>query len=106
MSAELTASTGMDALCHAVEAYASTAHSPITDLHALEAIQLVTANLSAAINEPGNMIRRGRMMLASLEGAASRRRNQRMASRRSARAYAHSCADDPESARESAFTLE
>jgi alcohol dehydrogenase class IV len=67
MSAELTASTGMDALCHAVEAYASTAHSPITDLHALEAIQLVTANLSAAINEPGNMIRRGRMMLASLE---------------------------------------
>lgn len=67
MSAELTASTGMDALCHAVEAYVSTAHSPITDVHALQAIALVTTNLRAAIEEPDNMIRRGRMMLASLE---------------------------------------
>lgn len=67
MSADLTASTGMDALCHAVEAYVSTAHSPITDVHALQAIQLVTTNLLAAMKEPDNMIRRGRMMLASLE---------------------------------------
>jgi alcohol dehydrogenase class IV len=67
MSAELTASTGMDALCHAVEAYVSTAHSPITDVHALQAIDLVTNNLRAAIQEPDNIIRRGRMMLASLE---------------------------------------
>jgi alcohol dehydrogenase class IV len=67
MPAELTASTGMDALCHAFEAYVSTAHSPITDVHALQAIQLVTTNLLAAINEPDNMIRRSRMMLASLE---------------------------------------
>ena len=67
MSAELTASTGMDALCHAVEAFVSTAHSPITDVHALQAIDLVTTNLRAAIQEPANMIWRGRMMLASLE---------------------------------------
>lgn len=67
MSQELTACTGMDALCHAVEAYASTAHSPITDVHALQAIQLVTSNLLTAINEPDNIVRRGRMMLASLE---------------------------------------
>jgi len=67
MSADLTACTGMDALCHAFEAYVSTAHSPITDVHALQAIQLVTANLPAAMKEPTNIIRRGRMMLASLE---------------------------------------
>ena len=67
MSTDLTASTGMDALCHAVEAYVSTAHSPITDLHALQAIDLVTMNLQAAIQEPDNIIRRGRMTLASLE---------------------------------------
>jgi alcohol dehydrogenase len=67
MSAELTACTGIDALCHAVEAFVSTAHSPITDVHALEAIHLVTANLQATINEPENMVLRGRMMLASLE---------------------------------------
>lgn len=67
MPADLTACTGMDALCHAFEAYVSTASSPITDVHALQAIQLVTTNLPAAIKEPDNMIRRGRMMLASLE---------------------------------------
>ena len=67
MSPDLTACTGMDALCHAIEAFVSTAHSPITDVHALQAIHLVIANLLPAINEPDNILRRGRMMLASLE---------------------------------------
>jgi len=67
MKAELTASTGVDALCHAIEAFVSTAHSPITDLHALQAITLVTSNLLGAIREPDNLVLRGRMMLASLE---------------------------------------
>lgn len=67
MSSELTACTAMDALCHAVEAFVSTAHSPITDVHALQAIRLITANLLPTIHEPDNMVLRGRMMLASLE---------------------------------------
>jgi alcohol dehydrogenase class IV len=67
MDAELTASTGVDALCHAIEAFVSTAHSPITDLHALQAVLLVTSNLVRTIREPENMVLRGRMMLASLE---------------------------------------
>lgn len=67
MSAELTACTAMDALCHAIEAFVSTAHSPITDVHALQAIHLVTANLLATIREAKNIVLRGRMMLASLE---------------------------------------
>ena len=67
MSPDLTACTGMDALCHAIEAFVSTANSPITDVHALQAIHLVIANLLPAINEPDNILRRGRMMLASLE---------------------------------------
>ena len=67
MDTELTASTGMDALCHAIEAFVSTAHSPITDLHALQAVTLVTSNLVRAIREPDNQVLRGRMMLASLE---------------------------------------
>jgi alcohol dehydrogenase class IV len=57
----------MDALCHAIEAFVSTAHSPITDVHALQAIRLVTANLLLAIKEPDNIVLRGRMMLASLQ---------------------------------------
>jgi alcohol dehydrogenase len=67
MPAELTACTGMDVLCHAIESFVSTAHSPITDLHALQAIRLAMANLLPAIREPDNMVLRGRMMLACLE---------------------------------------
>jgi alcohol dehydrogenase len=67
MPPELTACTGIDALCHAIESFVSTAHSPITDVHALQAIHLVMANLLPVINEPDNMVLRGRMMLASLQ---------------------------------------
>lgn len=66
MSAELTACTGMDALVHAVEAYVSNAQSPITDLHALEAVRLVTQNIEAAIQRPDDIEVRGRMLLGSL----------------------------------------
>lgn len=61
------ACTGMDALTHAIEAYVSSAHSPITDLHALEAIRLITANLACAVEDPLSMHCQGNMMLASLE---------------------------------------
>ena len=61
------ACTGMDALTHAIEAYVSTAHSPITDLHALEAVRLIAANLPGAVAHPLSLDNQGPMMLASLE---------------------------------------
>ncbi|HWR28975.1 MAG TPA: alcohol dehydrogenase-like regulatory protein ErcA [Negativicutes bacterium] len=61
------ACTGMDALTHAIEAYVSTAHSPITDLHAMEAVRLVAANLPGAVAQPLELTFQGPMMLASLE---------------------------------------
>ena len=67
MSPYLTACTGMDALVHAIEAYVSNASSPLTDLHALEAIRLVARHLLHAIAEPEDRIARNGMMLASLE---------------------------------------
>jgi alcohol dehydrogenase class IV len=67
MDAALTASTGVDALCHAIEAFVSTAHSPITDLHALQAVALITSSLVRTIHKPDDVLLRGRMMLASLE---------------------------------------
>jgi alcohol dehydrogenase len=67
LTADLTACTGLDALCHAIEAFVSTAHSPITDSHALQAIHLIIANLVKTIKDPDNIVLRGRMMLASLE---------------------------------------
>jgi len=66
MDSSLTACTGLDALTHAVEAYVSNAHSPITDLHALEAIRLVSANLLPTLAGLNGRQLRGRMMLGSL----------------------------------------
>jgi alcohol dehydrogenase len=66
MSAELTACTGLDALAHAVEASVSNARAPITDLHALEAVRLVTTNLLKAIAAPHDPEARSQMMLGSL----------------------------------------
>jgi alcohol dehydrogenase class IV len=67
MPAELTACTGIDALCHGVESFVSTAHSPITDLHAIQAISLISSNLLPTLDTPANINFRGRMMLASLD---------------------------------------
>ncbi len=66
MPAELTAAVGMDALVHAIEAYVSRASSPLTDLHALEAVRLIVAHLPGAIEEPKNLAHRNPMMLASM----------------------------------------
>lgn len=66
MSPYLTACTGMDALAHAIEAYVSTAHSPITDMHALEAIRLISANLLSVLITPEDIELRNKIMLGSL----------------------------------------
>lgn len=66
MDSYLTACTGMDALVHAIEAYVSNAHSPVTDLHALEAVRLVAANLVRAIEQPLDIELRCKLMLGSM----------------------------------------
>ena len=60
----LTASTGMDALTHAVEAYVSTIATPVTDACALKAIELVAQNLRAAVANGGDMVARDNMAYA------------------------------------------
>lgn len=66
MPAALTAYSGLDALTHAMEAYVSNAHAPMTDLLAQEAIRLVRAHLVRAIAVPNDMEARAGMLLASL----------------------------------------
>ena len=66
MPPELTAHTGLDALSHAMEAYVSNAHGPMTDLLAREAVRLIAANLLAAMRRPADLTARGAMLLASL----------------------------------------
>lgn len=60
----LTAATGMDALTHAVEAYVSTAATPITDACALKAVELISANLRNAVANGGDMTARENMAYA------------------------------------------
>ncbi len=66
MDGQLTAHTGLDAFVHAAEAFVSNAHSPVTDIHALEAVRIISKVLPEVIGYPGDMQLRGEMMLASL----------------------------------------
>lgn len=67
MDPYLTACTGIDALTHAIEAYVSTASSPIVDVHALAAIRLIWNNIEQAVFTPDYLPARENMMLGSLQ---------------------------------------
>ena len=47
----IAASTGMDALTHAIEGYITKAHNPMSDMFHMRAIELIFENLPAAVNE-------------------------------------------------------
>lgn len=51
MPKSIAASTGMDALTHAVEGYITKAHNTMSDMFHMKAIQLIFANLPAAVND-------------------------------------------------------
>ena len=63
----LTACTGIDAFTHAIEAYVSKASSPLTDIHAIEAINIIYNYLPLIIKEPDNLQYREKLMFASME---------------------------------------
>jgi len=62
----LTACTGLDALTHGIEAFVSNASSPMTDLHALEAIRLLSKHLADSIRNPRDVELRVKIMEGSL----------------------------------------
>lgn len=62
----VTASTGMDALTHAIEAYTCTIAEPITDGLALHAIDLIVEHLPTAVQNGNHLIARKNMLAASL----------------------------------------
>lgn len=66
LPAKLTASTGMDALTHAIEAYTCKLASPITDATAIYAIKLISSSLRDAVNDGNDLQARTSMMLGSL----------------------------------------
>jgi alcohol dehydrogenase len=66
MPRALTAATGIDALCHAFEAFVSTNASALTDMAALQAVRLIATHLQHAFEIPTAMAHRDPMMMASL----------------------------------------
>lgn len=64
MPKSLTAATGMDALTHAIEAYVSTAATPITDACAEKAIELISKYLVLAVEDGENVEARDMMAYA------------------------------------------
>ena len=66
MPPALTAATGMDALCHAFEAFVSSAASALTDMAALRSVALISKNLIGACHTPDDIVYRDNMMMASL----------------------------------------
>ena len=67
----ITASTGMDALTHAIEAYVSLNAEPISDMYATTAIKMIGENIRTAMYNPTNIEARGNMAIASVLAAAA-----------------------------------
>lgn len=68
---KLTATTGIDALTHAIEAYTSIQKNPISDALAMQAISLIKQNLAVSCADPGNLDARTNLALGSLLAGAS-----------------------------------
>jgi 1,3-propanediol dehydrogenase len=62
----LAAATGMDALTHAIESFVSLAATPLTDMHALKAMELIARNLRQAVTDRRDMEANTNMAMASL----------------------------------------
>lgn len=63
---KVTASSGSDALCQAIEAYTSIGASPITDALARRAVQLIGNSLEASYQDGSNLAAREDMAYGSL----------------------------------------
>lgn len=64
----ITASTGIDALTHCLEAYANKFAHPLTDLYALEGIRLIARSLETACKRGDHAEARADVALGSLYG--------------------------------------
>lgn len=70
LPAMVTATTGMDALTHCVEAYLAKSYSPLCDGVALEGIRLISRSLETATHAP-TIESRADMMMGALMGATA-----------------------------------
>lgn len=58
-----TASTGIDALCHAIEAYTCIQKNPLSDAYAISAIKIIMDNIEIAVKNGEN--KKARLSMAN-----------------------------------------
>ncbi len=68
MPARLTADTGLDSFCHALEAFVSRKANAFTDPIALQSMKSIHQHLLTAYQQPDNREARAAMMLAATQG--------------------------------------
>ena len=61
----ITATSGFDAIAHAVETYVTTKRNPLSELFSREAWRLLEANYEGVLTEPDNLEARGAMQLGA-----------------------------------------
>lgn len=62
---KIAASTGVDALAHAIECFTSRKSNPFSDMFALQALELILENIEAACENARNMDAKNAMLLGS-----------------------------------------
>lgn len=65
LPAKIAASTGVDALCHAIECFTSNKKNPFSDLCALQAFEMIMKNIEKACADPDALEEKQNMLLAS-----------------------------------------
>jgi alcohol dehydrogenase len=71
LPAHITASTGMDAFTHAIEAYWSVNANPISDALSISVIRTILDNIETAVKDPTNVEARKNMAFASVTAGIS-----------------------------------
>ena len=61
----ITATSGFDAIAHAVETYVTTKRNPLSELFSREAWRLLEPNYERVLNQPNNLEARGAMQLGA-----------------------------------------
>lgn len=62
---KIAASTGVDALCHAIECFTSNKKNPFSDIFALQAFEMIMKNIEKACDDPEALEAKNSMLIAS-----------------------------------------
>lgn len=71
LPARIAASTGVDALCHAIECFTSNKKNPFSDLYALQAFEMIMKHIEKACLDPDALEEKQNMLLASFYAGAA-----------------------------------